>query len=182
MTAAEIARQVNGKRISPTEVLEGAIARIEARNPVVNAFVHTAFDEARAAAKALEARLARGENLGVLAGVPTAMKDLFGMYPGWPNTIGGIPSLKNNLAEVRSVYPKQVEAAGAIMLGITNSPIFGYRGTTDNPLFGATHNPFDLTRNSGGSSGGSAAAVADGLIPIGGANDGGGSIRIPSAW
>jgi amidase len=182
MTAAEIARQVNGKRISPTEVLEGAIARIEARNPVVNAFVYTAFDEARAAAKALEARLARGENLGALAGVPTAMKDLFGMYPGWPNTIGGIPSLKSNLAEVRSVYPKQVEAAGAIMLGITNSPIFGYRGTTDNPLFGATHNPFDLTRNSGGSSGGSAAAVADGLIPIGGANDGGGSIRIPSAW
>ena len=67
LTAAEIARQVNGKRISPTEVLEGAIARIEARNPAVNAFVYTAFDEARAAAKALEARLAKGEHLGVLA-------------------------------------------------------------------------------------------------------------------
>src|ERR1700730_5697169 len=173
MTAAEIARQVNGKRISPTEVLEGAIARIEARNPVVNAFVYTAFDEARAAAKTLEARLAEGEHLGVLAGVPTAMKDLLGMYPGWPNTIGGIPSLKNNIARVRSVYPKQVEASGAIMLGITNSPIFGFRATADNPLFGATHNPFDLTRNSGGSSRGSAAAVADGLIPIGGATDGG---------
>jgi len=110
------------------------------------------------------------------------MKDLFGTYPGWPHTVGGIPSLKNNLAKVRSVYPKQVEASGAIMLGTTNSPIFGFRATADNPLFGATHNPFDVTRNSGGSSGGSAAAVADGLIPIGGANDGGGSIRIPSAW
>src|ERR1700730_9935708 len=112
MTAAEIARRVNGKRISPTEVLEGAIARIEARNPVVNAFVYTAFDEARAAAKALEARLARGEYLGVLAGVPTAMKDLFGMYPGWPNTIGGIPSLKNNIVKVSSAYSKQVDTCG----------------------------------------------------------------------
>lgn len=182
LTAAATARLVRSGQLSPSESLEAAIRRIEARNPSLNAFVHTGFDDARAAARRLEQRLFDGEDLGPLAGVPTAIKDLFGHYPGWPATIGGIPALRRNKADSLSLYPDRMQRAGALVLGVTNSPVFGYRGTCDNALFGPTRNPFDLTRNSGGSSGGSAAAVADGMLAVAGANDGGGSIRIPAAW
>lgn len=182
-SAAEIARLVRGKSISPVEVTEATLSMIERRDPSLNAFVHLDLKGARNAARLLEARIMRGEDPGILAGVPTAMKDLFNMYPGWPSTFGGIPSMRHHIVEhAMSLYPRRMEAAGAIVLGNTNSPILGFRGTCDNPVFGPTKNPFDVTRNSGGSSGGSAAAVADGMLPIGGANDGGGSIRIPAAW
>ena len=182
LSAAETGGLVNSGQLSPSDSVEAAIARIELRNPSLNALVHLSFDEARAAARRLEQRLVLGEPLGPLAGVPTAIKDLFGHYPGWPATIGGLPALKNNVAASLSVFPERMQRAGAIVLGLTNSPAFGYRGTCDNMLFGPTRNPFDLTRNSGGSSGGSAAAVADGMLAVAGANDGGGSIRIPAAW
>lgn len=182
LSAAETARLVSSGQLTPTESVEAAIARIERRNPSLNAFVHLGFDDARAAARGLEQKLFRGEALGVLAGVPTAVKDLFGHYPGWPATIGGIRAFKDQPATSLSVFPERMQQAGAIVVGLTNSPVFGYRGTCDNELFGPTCNPFDLTRNSGGSSGGSAAAVADGMLAVAGANDGGGSIRIPAAW
>lgn len=182
LSAAETARLVRAHRLSPSEVLEAAIRRIEARNPALNAFVHLGFDDARKSARRLEQRLFDGEDVGVLAGVPTAMKDLFGHYPGWPATIGGIPALRDSRADALSLFPDRMQRAGAIVVGTTNSPVFGFRGTCDNEMFGPTRNPFDLTRNSGGSSGGSAAAVADGMLTLAGANDGGGSIRIPAAW
>lgn len=182
LSAAQTARLVNSGELSPTQSLEAAIRRIEARNPSLNAFVHLGFEDARKQARKLEQRLAHGEDVGVLAGVPTAIKDLFGHYPGWPATVGGLPALKHQKADDLSVFPDRTQRAGAIVLGLTNSPAFGYRGTCDNALFGATNNPFDVTRNSGGSSGGSAAAVADGMLALAGANDGGGSIRIPAAW
>lgn len=182
LSAAETAKLVRSGQLSPTESLEAAIARIERRNPSLNAFVHLGFDDARASARRLEQQLVRREALGLLAGVPTAIKDLFGLYPGWPATIGGIEAFKDTKADTLSVFPERMQQAGAIVLGMTNSPVFGYRGTCDNKLFGPTRNPFDLSRNSGGSSGGSAAAVADGMLAIAGANDGGGSIRIPAAW
>jgi amidase len=182
LTAGEIVRLVKAKVLAPSEILEHVIARIELRNPSLNALVYLDFEHARSAAKQLERKLARGEDPGALAGVPTAMKDLFNFRSGWPATFGGIPAFKNFVATSSSRYPSQMQSAGAIMVGITNSPVFGFRGVTDNPLFGPTANPFDITRNSGGSSGGSAAAVADGLLAVAGANDGGGSIRIPSAW
>jgi len=181
-SASEIARNVRERRISPVEVTDHAIARIEARNGAINAFVFTAFDQARERARELEKRIMAGKDVGPLAGVPTAMKDLFNFYPGWPSTLGGVPSLRDFRLERKSLYPTRMENAGAIVLGVTNSSTLGFRATTDNALFGATKNPFDLERNSGGSSGGSAAAVADGLVPVAGGSDGGGSIRIPSAW
>ena len=182
LSAAETARLVRSGELSPTQSLEAAIRRIERRNPSLNAFVHLGFEQARASARLLEQRLYAGEDVGVLAGVPTAVKDLFGHYPGWPATIGGIPSFRRRVAGSMSVYPRRMEGAGAIVVGMTNSPVLGYRGTCDNLLFGPTSNPFDVSRNSGGSSGGSAAAVADGMLAVAGANDGGGSIRIPAAW
>lgn len=181
-SAAQIARLIRTREISAVEVTAHAIARIEARNGSLNAFVHTDFDKARERAAGLDARIAAGEDVGPLAGVPTAIKDLFNFYPGWPSTLGGVPALKDFKLDLKSRYASRMEEAGAVVLGVTNSPVLGFRGTTDNALFGPTRNPFDLSRNSGGSSGGSAAAVADGLLPIGDGTDGGGSIRIPAAW
>ncbi len=182
LAARDIARLVAEKKLSPVEVTEAAIKRIEARNPSLNAIIYKDFEGALARARDLERRIMQGANVGPLAGVPTLMKDLFDFRPGWPSTLGGIPALRNFIPDFWSAYPQRVERDDAMNLGKTNSPIMGFRGVTDNPLFGPTRNPFDTTRNSGGSSGGSAAAVADGLVSIAGASDGGGSIRIPSAW
>ena len=123
-----------------------------------------------------------GEELGSLHGVPTAMKDLFDFKPGWPCTFGGVRALKDLVIDAYCVFAERVEKAGAILIGKTNSPVMGFRGVTDNYLFGPTGNPFDTAYNPGGSSGGSAAAVADGLVPFAEGTDGGGSIRIPAAW
>lgn len=182
VTATDLAGAIRRRELSPVAAMDAVIERIEARNPSINALVFTAFDEARSRAAEAERALTSGEDLGPLHGVPTAMKDLFDFKPGWPATFGGIPSLKDYSVPAYCTYAERMEAAGAILVGKTNSPIMGYRGTCDNPLFGPTRNPFDLTKNSGGSSGGSAAAVADGLLPLAEGTDGGGSIRIPAAW
>lgn len=182
MTAMEIASAVRSRQVSAVELLDRTIARIEERDPSLGAFVHRGFDDARARARAIDDRISAGEDVGLLAGVPTAQKDLFNFYPGWPSTFGGLAPLKQFALDVKTTFPARMEAAGAIVVGATNSPVLGFRGTCDNPLFGPTRNPFDLRRNSGGSSGGSAAAVADGLLPVAGATDGGGSIRIPASW
>jgi amidase/aspartyl-tRNA(Asn)/glutamyl-tRNA(Gln) amidotransferase subunit A len=181
-TAVGIAHAVKSRAISPVEIVDAAIERIESRNPSLNAVTYEDRDGARKAAIQLEQAILREEPTGPLAGVPVLMKDLFGFKPGWPATCGSISALRDNLATDWSMFPKRIEAAGGIILGQTNSPVFGFRGTTDNKSVGPTRNPFDLDRNAGGSSGGSAAAVADGLVPIAGATDGGGSIRIPAAW
>jgi amidase/aspartyl-tRNA(Asn)/glutamyl-tRNA(Gln) amidotransferase subunit A len=110
------------------------------------------------------------------------MKDLFDFKPGWPSTFGGVRALRDQVIDVHCPYAETMERAGAIIVGKTNAPVMGLRGTTDNYLFGPTRNPFDLSRNPGGSSGGSAAAVADGLVSIAEGTDAGGSIRIPAAW
>jgi amidase len=182
VTATDLAGAIRRRELSPVEVMDAVIERIEARNPSLNAFVFTAFDEARQRAAAAEQAVTSGAELGPLHGVPTAMKDLFDFKPGWPVTFGGVPALKDYSVPAYCTYAERMEAAGAILVGKTNSPIMGYRGTCDNPLFGPTRNPFDVTKNSGGSSGGSAAAVADGLLPLAEGTDGGGSIRIPAAW
>ena len=110
------------------------------------------------------------------------MKDLFDFKPGWPSTFGGVPALASFTPDFSCSWVERVEAAGAIVLGKTNSPVFGFSGVCDNRLFGPTGNPFAPARNSGGSSGGSAAAVADGMVAFAEATDGGGSARIPAAW
>jgi amidase/aspartyl-tRNA(Asn)/glutamyl-tRNA(Gln) amidotransferase subunit A len=182
MSATELALKIRTRTLSPVEVVDACISRIEQRNPSLNAFVFTGFDEARQRAQAAEQALMTGAELGPLHGVPTAMKDLFGFKPGWKNTFGGIPAFKDYTADTASVFAARIEHAGAILLGKTNSPIMGFCGCTDNPLFGPTSTPFRIGTNSGGSSGGSAAAVADGLVPFAHGTDGGGSIRIPAAW
>lgn len=182
MSAAEMASLVRRRAVSPTELVEAALARIAARNASLNAFVHLDPDHARAAAREAEARLAAGAAIGPLHGVPVAIKDLFDFRPGWPATLGGIRALADFRPPLHCAFAERMEVAGAIILGKTNSPAMGFRGTCDNYLFGPTRNPFDVARNSGGSSGGSAAAVADGLVPIAEGTDGGGSIRIPASW
>jgi amidase/aspartyl-tRNA(Asn)/glutamyl-tRNA(Gln) amidotransferase subunit A len=164
------------------EVIEAFISRIESRNPSLNALVYLGFDDARHAARDAENAVMRGETLGPLHGIPTAIKDLFDFKPGWPSTLGGIRALKNNIATSYCAYAERMERAGAILLGKTNSSLLGFRGTCDNYLFGPTRNPFNLLKNAGGSSGGSAAAVADGMFPIAEGTDAGGSIRIPASW
>ena len=178
----EIAALIRSGELSPVEAVECAIELIEQRNPSLNAVIFKGYDDARERAKAAEVAVKDGGELGPLHGVPTLMKDLFDFKPGWPSTFGGIRSLEKFVIDGYCVWAERVEAAGGIIVGKTNSPVMGYRGVTDNPLFGATGNPFDTTRNTGGSSGGSAAAVADGIVPFAEGTDGGGSIRIPACW
>ena len=181
MSATELAGKVKRKEISPTEVVEYFIKRIGQRNPSINAMVYMNEEHALQEAKKLEAKLAAGSPVGVFAGVPTALKDFLPGKPGWHGTCGGIRALSGS-DTAYSNYCFYMEKAGAIMLGKTNSPSMAYRGTCDNYLFGPTSTPFHPGYNSGGSSGGAAAAVADGLLPIAEGTDGGGSIRIPAAW
>ncbi len=182
MSAAEVALKIRQRQLSPVEVVEAAIARIEARNPSINAFVIMGFDDARKEAKEAETAVMSAEPLGLLHGVPVAIKDLFDFKPGWRATFGGIRALENFTTDFYSGFPERLDKAGAIILGKTNSPVMGFRGTCDNYLFGPSRNPFDTSRNTGGSSGGSAGAVADGLVPLAEGTDGGGSIRIPSSF
>jgi len=181
-SAAALAARIRRKEVSPIEVMTAAVARIEAHNPKINALIILHLDEALNAAKAAEAAIMRGESVGPLHGVPVAMKDCFDFKPGWVTTFGGVRGLKNYVAKTSCTFVERIEKAGAIIVGKTNSPIFGFRGTCDNYMFGPSRNPFDLTKNTGGSSGGSAAAVAAGLLPLCEGTDGGGSIRIPSSW
>jgi amidase/aspartyl-tRNA(Asn)/glutamyl-tRNA(Gln) amidotransferase subunit A len=182
LSAAQTARLVKSGEMSALEATDAAIERIEQKNPHLNAVIFKDYDGARQKARELDARLARKETVGAMAGVPTLMKDLFDFKPGWPSTMGGVPALKNFVPDFWSTFPKRIEAADAILIGKTNAPALGFNAATDNWLFGATRNPFDLARNPGGSSGGSAAAVAAGLVPVAGGSDAGGSIRIPASW
>ena len=181
-SASDLATLIRERQLSPVEVVNYFITRIEARNPSLNALVYFGFEDARRAAKEAEDAVMSGEKLGLLHGVPTAIKDLFDFKPGWPATLGGIRALQNNIVNSYCPYAERMERAGAILLGKTNSSLLGFRGTCDNYLFGPTRNPFNLAKNSGGSSGGSAAAVADGLLPLAEGSDAGGSIRIPASW
>jgi len=181
-SATELARRIRHREVSPLEVVDAVIDRIEERNPSLNAVVFKGYDDARAQAKAATDAVMSGAELGPLHGVPTAIKDLFDFKPGWTSTLGGVKALATNVIDAHCVFAERVERDGAIIVGKTNSPVMGFRGTCDNYLFGPSRNPFDTTKNTGGSSGGSAAAVADGLLPFAEGTDGGGSIRIPAAW
>ena len=182
MSASELGRLIRQRELSAAEVLDATIERIEARNPSINAIVYKGYDDARQAAVAADQAIRSGREVGALQGVPVVIKDLFDSKPGWPATFGGIPSLADQVLTFHCLFAERMERAGAVLIGKTNSPIMGLRGTCDNYLFGPSRNPFDTSRNTGGSSGGSAAAVADGLVPIAEGTDGGGSIRIPAAW
>ena len=181
LSAAELGREIGAGHVSPGEATAYFAKRIEERNPSLNAFVYTRLDEARDAAKRLEADLAAGAEAGPFCGVPFALKDFLPSKRGWTNSHGGVKALIRE-DPFDSEFCRAMEAAGGVAIGKTNAPAFAFRGTCDNRLYGPTSTPFDTRYNSGGSSGGSAAAVADGMVPIAEGSDGGGSIRIPSAW
>ncbi len=181
-TATALAAKIRAKQVSPVEVMDAAIARIEAHNAKINALIILHLEEARQSAKAAEAAIMRGDAVGAFHGVPIAMKDCFDYKPGWVTTHGGVRGLSKYVAKTSCMFVERMEKAGAIIVGKTNSPVFGFRGVTDNFMYGPSKNPFDLARNTGGSSGGSAGAVAAGLLPLCEGTDGGGSIRIPASW
>ena len=174
VSAATLTGRIRRREISPVEVLEGVIRQIERRNPSINGMVVFGFDDARKEAKRAEQAVMSGAKLGPLHGLPVAMKDCFDFKPGWVTTFGGIRAMRNYVAKTACTFVERAEAAGAIVIGKTNSPIFGFRGTCDNYMFGPSRNPFNLAKNTGGSSGGSGAIVADGLLPLAEGTDGGG--------
>ena len=181
LSALEIGRLVNERKITPTEVVLYFKNRIEKYNPALNAFTYTKFDEALKKASELEEKLANNQYLGIFAGVPFALKDFLPSKKGWTSSRGGVPSLVE-VDNEDSSFCMAMEKEGAIAIGKTNAPSFGFRGTTDNKMYGATANAFNEKYNSGGSSGGSATAVAAGLVPIAEGGDAGGSIRIPASY
>jgi Asp-tRNA(Asn)/Glu-tRNA(Gln) amidotransferase A subunit family amidase len=178
--ACEIADAVRRRSVSAREVIAAALERIAARNPALNAFVYVDAEGALAQAAAIDAAVARGEDPGPFAGVPIGVKDL-AAAKGMPHTFGS-KAFSDNVAEHDSVEVARLRAAGAVLVGKTNTPEFGYKGYTENLLFGATGNPWDGALTPGGSSGGSAAAVAAGMTPVCTGSDGGGSIRIPASF
>lgn len=180
-SALELGKLVNAKEITPTQILDAYEKRIAEINPKINAIVYTKFDEARERAKEIETKLSKGEYVGPFAGVPVVLKDFLPSKTGWTASHGGVKCLITE-DPYDSEICKAMESLGAVVIGKTNAPAFGFRGTTDNKMYGATSTPFRLGYNSGGSSGGSASAVASGLAGIAEGGDAGGSIRIPAAW
>jgi amidase/aspartyl-tRNA(Asn)/glutamyl-tRNA(Gln) amidotransferase subunit A len=181
MSACVLARKIRSSELSPVEVVDYFLDRIEQYNPRLTAFVTILADEARERAREAEAALTGARPVGPLHGVPIAIKDLFDFKKGVRNTFGCRP-LAGFVPPNSSTYVQRLEQAGAIVLGKTNTPEMGHKGITDNDLFGPTSTPFDPTRNAGGSSGGSAAAVAAGMVPLAQGSDAGGSIRIPASF
>jgi len=179
-SALELATRIRTKAVSPVEVMEAVLTRIEAINPRLNAFCALAADQARAAARDAEVAVMKGEPLGPLHGVPFSIKDT--IFTRGLRTTGGSRLLADLVPEHDSVPVGRLKVAGGIILGKTTTSELGHKAITSSPLFGITRNPWDLTRTPGGSSGGAAAAVAGGLGPIGLGGDGGGSVRLPASF
>ena len=177
-SALQAAEAIRKKQISSLELTQRAFARIDKFNPQLNAFVYQTRDEALAQAKKADEAQASGKSLGVFHGVPFNIKESFGVA-GYPDT-WGIPYFKDSKAPADSEAVARLRNAGAILLGATNVPVNLADWQTYNSIYGATNNPWDLKRTPGGSSGGSAAALAAGLGYLSVGSDIGGSIRVPS--
>ncbi|WP_280537508.1 amidase [Halopenitus sp. POP-27] len=178
-SAATLAAEIRRGERSPVAVVDAFLERIGRVNPEINAYVTVCEESAREAAAEAERAVERGEDLGPLHGVPVAIKDL--NHVAGVRTTFGSPAFADHVPEEDDVVVSRLREAGAIILGKTNTPEFGRKTMTDNPVFGASGNPWDPSRTTGGSSGGSAAAVAAGLAPIALGSDAAGSIRIPSS-
>ena len=178
-SAVELRRRIGTKEISPVELLDACIERIERINPAVNALAATCYERAREEARAAEAAARRGEPLGILHGLPTGINDLE-ETAGLLTTYGS-PLYRGFIPERDSSMVARVRAAGAIVVAKTNTPEFGAGANTRNAVWGATANPFDVELNAGGSSGGSAVALACDMLPVCTGSDTGGSLRIPAA-
>lgn len=181
LTATELLAAYRRKALSPVEATKAVLARIRALDPVLNAFVLVAEKEALAAARASEARWRKGAPIGLLDGVPTTIKDLI-LTRGWPTLRGSRTIDPAGPWDADAPAVARLRESGAVLLGKTTTPEYGWKGVCDSPLTGVTRNPWDPARTSGGSSGGAAAQLAAGLGPLAIGTDGGGSIRIPSAF
>jgi aspartyl-tRNA(Asn)/glutamyl-tRNA(Gln) amidotransferase subunit A len=180
LSAVDLAAAIRRRAVSPVEVVEAVLERIARLDPQINAFCTLAADEARQAARAAEAALVRGDPIGPLHGVPVSIKDL--ILTRGIRTTRGSRLYADNVPTEDAPLVERLRAAGAIILGKTNTPEFGWKGVTDNLLFGPTRNPWNLDLTPGGSSGGAGAAAAAGFGPLHIGTDGGGSIRIPAAF
>ena len=178
LPATELAKAVRTGELSAREVMAAHLAQIERVNPQVNAIVTLLPERAMAGAAAADEAQARGEELGLLHGLPIAFKDL--VDTAGIRTTYGSPIFADNVPEKDDLLVERVNQAGAITIGKTNTPEFGAGSQTFNPVFGETRNPYDLTRTCGGSSGGAAVALACGLLPIADGSDLGGSLRNPA--
>jgi aspartyl-tRNA(Asn)/glutamyl-tRNA(Gln) amidotransferase subunit A len=180
-TIVEIAEGVSQGALSARQVLEESLAAIDARNPLLNAFVMTDFEAARAAADDLDQRVSRGERPGPLAGVPFGVKDTDDCA-GFRTTRGSLFEKNSPVKTVDSPHVARLRAAGAIPVGKTAAPEFGMDSAIYTKAWGTSRNPWNPAKTPGGSSGGSAAAVASGMVPLATASDGGGSTRSPAAF
>ncbi|GAA2280927.1 amidase [Nonomuraea roseoviolacea subsp. roseoviolacea] len=176
LTAAEMARLVRTRQVSAVELLQACLDRIEQVNPRVNAVVTLAAEQAMDAAKAADA----AEPAGPLHGVPVAHKDL--VDAAGIRTTYGSPQYARHVPDADDLIVRRLRRAGAISVGKTNTPEFGTGSHTVNEVFGATRNPYDLSRSAGGSSGGAAAALATGMVPLADGSDMGGSLRNPASF
>jgi Asp-tRNA(Asn)/Glu-tRNA(Gln) amidotransferase A subunit family amidase len=179
-SAFDLAAMIRSRELKPSELMEATINRIEALNPKYNAFCSLCAEQAMDEARELDEKIARKEPLGPLAGLPLGVKDLEGVA-GMRTTFGSRP-FKDNVAREDSIQVARLKAAGAIVIGKTNTPEFGFTPFTKNLLFGVTRNPWNPERTPGGSSGGSSAALAAGMVPLTTGSDWGGSIRIPACY
>jgi aspartyl-tRNA(Asn)/glutamyl-tRNA(Gln) amidotransferase subunit A len=179
-TVAALAADVAARRVSSRELVEAALARIDEVDAQVNAFVALDPEGALSQARAIDDRLAAGEDIGPLAGIPIGVKDLEDAV-GFTTSRGSAVHADDPAATHDSPLVDRLRAAGCVVVGKTNTPELGWKADTTNPLFGSTRNPWNLERSAGGSSGGSAAAIAAGMVPLCTGSDGGGSIRIPSS-
>jgi Asp-tRNA(Asn)/Glu-tRNA(Gln) amidotransferase A subunit family amidase len=179
-TVADLAAQVRAGQLASRELVQHALDRIEALNPDVNAFTEVHADEALAAAATLDDQVATGEEVGPLAGIPVGVKDLEDAA-GYRTTYGSPAFERVALAQTDAEHVARLKQAGAIVVGKTNTPEVGHKADTRNAVWGTTRNPWSLDRSPGGSSGGSGAALAAGMVPLCTGSDGGGSIRIPAA-
>jgi aspartyl-tRNA(Asn)/glutamyl-tRNA(Gln) amidotransferase subunit A len=180
-SATDLLAMYRSKQASPVEATHAVLARIERLNPKLLAFCHLAGGEALESARASEARWQHGEPIGVLDGVPTSIKDLI-LTKGWPTLRGSRTVDAGQAWDVDAPASARLRETGAVLLGKTSTPEFGCKGETNSPRTGITRNPWDPSKTPGGSSGGTAAAVAAGMGPLSVGTDGAGSVRIPAAF
>lgn len=180
MSAVDLTEAIRSKHVSPVEAVDAVLDRIERVNPRLNAYCAVTAEAARAEARAAETAVMRGTPLGPLHGVPYSVKDL--VITRGVRTAFGSRIYEHNVPDEDAPVVERLRAAGAILVGKTTTPEFGWKGTTDSPLTGISRNPWDPVKTPGGSSGGAAAAVAAGLAPLAVGTDGGGSIRIPGSF
>ncbi|MDE1182183.1 amidase family protein [Paraburkholderia sp.] len=180
LSAVDARRLIASRQVSPVELMDACLAQIAAINPAVNALAATRFDQARSDARAAEQAVMRGDALGLLHGLPLGVKDLE-ETAGLLTTYGS-PMFRANVPSQDNALVARLRGAGAILTAKTNTPEMGAGANTRNAVWGATGNPFDPALNAGGSSGGSAVALATDMLPLCTGSDTGGSLRIPAAY